>query len=166
VGAVRHILPFVDVLKVSTGELDILTGTDDLDEGTALLAEMAVTEEGDRPMLVAVTHGAEGAGYVLYSRRAGAQVAHSGTVSGVRVEAIDPTGAGDAFLAGLLVRLLEVEKAHIARLDLTEVPADEMHQILRFANATGALTTTQRGAMSGLPSRRAVQRVLEGRRWA
>lgn len=165
VGAVRQILPLVDVLKVSANEMDILTGTEHLDEGAALIAEMAHDVENDRPILVAATRGSKGAGYVLYSGRgAEGEVAHSATVEAAPVQAVDPTGAGDAFLAGLLVGLLEAPRADEGgRIELANLQSERMRAILRFANATAALTTTQRGAMAGLPSRKAVQRLLDGR---
>lgn len=64
-------------------------------------------------------------------------------VRGPRVEAIDPTGAGDAFFAGLITRYLVEDR-------VTEAG-------LRFAAATGALATTRAGAIDALPTLREVQ---------
>jgi len=56
------------------------------------------------------------------------------------VDAIEPTGAGDAFTAGL-----------IARLRARGWQAPRMED-LRFAAAAGALATTRPGALDGLPT--------------
>ena len=56
------------------------------------------------------------------------------------VEAIEPTGAGDAFLAGLITRLVGNGWASLADDDI------------RFAMAAGAITTTKPGALTALPT--------------
>ena len=66
--------------------------------------------------------------------------------AGYEVEAVDTTGAGDAFLAGA-----------IASLDESDEPTDT----LAFANAVAALATTDGGAMTALPDRAAVDRFME-----
>jgi sugar/nucleoside kinase (ribokinase family) len=57
------------------------------------------------------------------------------------VEAVDPTGAGDAFTAALVSRLSEHG---------WNLPSDDD---IRFAMAAGALATTRQGAMAALPTR-------------
>jgi ribokinase len=57
------------------------------------------------------------------------------------VDAIEPTGAGDAFTAALLVRLLGRDWHGANDADL------------RYASAAGALATTKAGAWEGLPAR-------------
>jgi fructokinase len=78
----------------------------------------------------------------------------TGMVGGFSVAAVDATGAGDAFVAGLLDALLADPDAlgDLARL----------RAICRFACAVGALTTTERGAIPALPTRATVERFLEG----
>jgi fructokinase len=66
---------------------------------------------------------------------------------------VDTTGAGDAFMAGLLVGLLDESTALEDHAVLT--------RICRFANAVGAITTMERGAIPSLPDREAVVRFLE-----
>jgi len=55
-------------------------------------------------------------------------------------------------VAGLLVGILEHWGDHISH----------MPEILRFANAVGALTTTHRGAIPSLPTRQAVDAFMRG----
>ncbi len=69
-------------------------------------------------------------------------------VAGFKVEVVDSTGAGDAFAAGLAVRLAE------------GAPVD---QALVFANACGALACTVFGAQPSLPRREAVEAFIEQR---
>jgi sugar/nucleoside kinase (ribokinase family) len=67
------------------------------------------------------------------------------------VTAIEPTGAGDAFTAALLMRLAEREWAPPNLDDL------------RVAAAAGALATTRPGAWDGLPSRTELDRFMADR---
>jgi fructokinase len=61
------------------------------------------------------------------------------------VDVIDTTGAGDAFVAGFLHQLCA--QPH---LDLTD--PDAVRQVIRYASAVGALTTTQPGAIAAQPT--------------
>jgi fructan beta-fructosidase len=60
------------------------------------------------------------------------------------VQAVDTTGAGDAFVAGMLHGILKNGEAYPTMLA----------EIVNFANAVGALTTTERGAIPALPTLR------------
>ena len=65
------------------------------------------------------------------------------------VEAIDSTAAGEAFNAGLAVRL---------------AAGDGLQDAIRYANACGAITASRRGSMPSLPSRQEVEAFLEARK--
>ncbi|HVU14622.1 MAG TPA: PfkB family carbohydrate kinase [Phototrophicaceae bacterium] len=123
-------LPYANIVKVSDEELEFLTGGSD-----------PLRLWHDQLKLIVVTHGAGGA--TAYTRD---QVVHT---PGFKVNAVDTTGAGDSFVAGLLVGLLE-----------HGLNADTLPGILRFANACGAITTTARGAIPALPTRSAVEAFL------
>jgi fructokinase len=118
-----------DVVKISDEELRFLTGSDDPAAARQQLWH-------DRLHLLVVTLGS--AGCVYFTR------AFEGVVVGFNVAAIDATGAGDGFVAGLLQGLL-MERG---------VPEDEarLRELCRLANAVGALTTTERGAIPALPT--------------
>jgi fructokinase len=124
-------LPLAEVLKVSADEIAFLTERDDP-------ADAAATLMRSGPALVVVTLGSAGA-YVR--SRAG-----EAKVPGFQVEAIDPTGAGDAFVAALLTRLIEGDVWPSDR------PMDELVAAVRFANAAAALSTTRVGAIPSLPT--------------
>ncbi len=68
----------------------------------------------------------------------------------MRVQAVDATGAGDGFVAGLLVGLLERHLAEGKKLATAEESA--LEAVLTQANAVGALTVTQKGAIPALPT--------------
>jgi ribokinase len=100
----------------------------------AWYGERLASREG----LVATTFGASGAVLV----RGGEEMAR---VSSPPVEAVDSTGAGDAFTAALTLAFVEGQS-----------PA----QSLRFACAAGAAAAMRSGAQPSLPTRDEVLRVL------
>ncbi|KAB5560912.1 hypothetical protein DKX38_005869 [Salix brachista] len=76
----------------------------------------------------------------------------SGRVKGVKVDAVDTTGAGDAFVAGILSQLAK---------DLSLLQnEDRLKEALKFANACGALTVKARGSIPALPTREAVNSAI------
>ncbi|MBL7184146.1 MAG: fructokinase [Anaerolineae bacterium] len=129
---------FADVIKISEDELEFLTGTQDLERGA---------DEVFHPelKLLVISRGREGCYFATRERR--------GYVPGYRVAAVDTTGAGDGFVAGLLSGLLDIG----FQLDSAKTLTD----VLRLANAVGALTTTKRGAIPALPTREEVLRFIE-----
>jgi fructokinase len=129
---------YAQVAKVSEDELAFLSGEDDFDAAVEALWH-------ERLRLLVVTAGRGGCRYATVEAR--------GQVPGFSVETVDTTGAGDGFVAGLLVGLLEDEQVW------ENVSA--LEQVLRFANAVGALTTTRRGAIPALPTREQALKLTE-----
>lgn len=140
-----------DVVKLSLDELEFLSGTRDLSAGMeslwaaqspqgakSLQGAQSPQERGMRLMIV--TLGALGCAYRT--------AADFGQLPGHRVDTVDTTGAGDGFLAGLLAELLAAGLSF---------DRETVERALRFANAAGALTTTQRGAIPALPTRAQVE---------
>jgi fructokinase len=125
------------VLKISDEELRFLTGSDDPANARRELWH-------DRMELMVVTLGAAGCVYFTAELE--------GVVAGFSVEAIDATGAGDAFVAGLLHGLLADRGA-------TADP-ERLRELCRFANAVAALATTGRGAIPAMPTADAVHQLL------
>lgn len=121
-----------DLAKLSEEELEFLTGETDTVRAVRKLWH-------DRLKLLTITRGEAGSAYFTADA--------SGEMPGFQVDAVDTTGAGDGFVAGLLAGLLD------AGLRLEK---DVIEQALRLGNAVGALTTTQRGAIPALPARAAV----------
>jgi len=130
--------PLAQVIKVSEEELAFLSGHDDLHTGVNNLWH-------DRLQLMIVTQGPAGCTYFTPKV--------NGAVTGFKVASIDTTGAGDGFVAGLLKGLLEQPGAINDEAALVE--------ICRYANAVGALTTIQRGAIPALPTAAQVDEFLK-----
>lgn len=130
----------VDLVKLNAPELAFLTGEGDVGQGARRLLASGAS-------LVVVTLGEAGAFYVTPGGE--------GRVPGYRVEVVDTTGAGDAFMAGLMAGLagLAGEGARGWLERLTALPREEFRTILAMANAAGALCVTRPGAMTSLPTR-------------
>jgi len=126
------ILRKVDLLTPNRHEAKVLSGvsTDTLDGAEA--AGQALLGKGAQAVII--TLGAQGALIV----RPG-ETLH---LEGVPVDALDTTGAGDAFMAGLAVALAE---------------GRSLEEATRFANMVGALSTKKPGAMPSLPTRDEVE---------
>lgn len=133
-------LELADLVKISEEELLFLTGEADWEKATALLM--------NRYPLSAVfaTLGAKG----CFARTRGCTAFHPG----FSVQTVDTTAAGDSFTGGLLHRLLE----HGG--DISRYTGEELGEVIRFANAVGALTTTKPGAISALPALAEVEALL------
>ncbi|MEZ4667145.1 MAG: PfkB family carbohydrate kinase [Anaerolineae bacterium] len=86
------------IVKVSEEEVEFLTGGHDI---TPLWR--------DEMQIIAVTRGAEGS--TIYTRKGEVHV------PGFSVKTVDTTGAGDGFMAGLLVGILENRDEHIQHLE-------------------------------------------------
>jgi len=127
--AMKSLVPYADILKVSDDELPLLTDTNDLEHGAQLLREQG-------PSLVLVTLGKDG---TFVSTSVG-----SFRVPVPEVPVLDTTGAGDSFVGGLLFRLSLVE-------DPLHLNVELLRGFVSFANAVAALCVTRRGAISALP---------------
>ena len=130
----QAILPLIDqadLLKLSAEELPILAADG---EARSLWR--------DSLQALIVTAGPRGARLIT--------AAGEWELPAFAVPTVDTTGAGDAFVAALLARLLEQPDA------LREAP----EETLRFASAAGALATTARGATTAMPDRDAIAALL------
>ncbi|CAN6580456.1 unnamed protein product [Malus baccata var. baccata] len=119
-----------DVIKVSDVELEFLTGSPKIDDANAM------TLWRDSLKLLLVTLGEKGCRYYTKNFR--------GVVESFEVKAVDTTGAGDSFVGALLAKIV----------DDHSILEDEkrLREVLKFANACGAVTTTKKGAIPALPN--------------
>jgi fructokinase len=136
-------LPYADILKVSQEEMTLLTGETDPVIGSEKLFGGA--------SLVLVSMGSQGAFY-----RNGNTC---GQVDTFKVNTVDTTGAGDAFFGAVLYQLRNMSPDKIRYLD-----GSALDDIVRFANAAGALSTTKKGAIPSLPTQAEIQALLSGNR--
>jgi fructokinase len=125
---VMKAVALADVVKFSEEELVFLTGSQSVEQGLNIIADFDNT-------LILVTQGAKGVWRIFEG---------SGKrVTGQVVQPVDTTGAGDAFVGGLLARLSQQQHwDNLATID----------KAIEWANGCGALATTQKGAMTALPT--------------
>lgn len=83
-----------------------------------------------------------------------------GQVTGFRVDTLDTTAAGDAFVGGLLVRLGERGGAGRGFAGFCRDRA-AIEDAIRFGAAVGALAVTRKGAFAAMPDHDEVQRLLQ-----
>lgn len=119
----HEILPHVNALILS--EEDLGTYTERLSSYIALAPLVALTRESD--------------GVTIYRKRE-----RPVDVPAFTINVVDPTGAGDSFAAGFLIRLYET---------------NDVLQAARFANATAALAIASYGAAT-MPTRAQVEELL------
>ena len=140
--AILEFIPFADIVKVSDEELEFITGIENEEKALQSLFIGNVKA-------VVFTKGASGASLILPGNHY--------TSSGYSVEVKDTTGAGDAFIGGFLYKLLELQ----ATLEKVEgILQHHQAEILSFANASGALTTTEKGAISALPTKEEIELLI------
>lgn len=129
---------YAEIIKVSEEELHFLSS----EEQTLEEAAQSLWHEHLR--LLVVTQGKAGCTYFTHD--------FSGHLPGFVVEPKDTTGAGDGFVAGMLSGLLASDLSW---------EREAIEKALSMGNAVGAVSTTQVGAMSSLPSWEDVQLLLK-----
>ncbi|PJG86255.1 aminoimidazole riboside kinase [Conservatibacter flavescens] len=127
---VNQAIALADVLKFSEEELTLLTDTHTLEKSFEKITALYPQK------LIIITMGKDGALYHLNGQ--------SATIKGKALKPVDTTGAGDAFVSGLLAGLAAHSEdwQHISILE----------KIIHQANACGALACTAKGAMAALPN--------------
>ena len=126
----------VDLICPNQSEAAALLGkpVDTIDDAVSLIEEL--TKTGSKQAIITLAEQ-------------GAVVFDGETVQRIPafpVDVVDSTAAGDAFAAGLAVRL--AEKANLI-------------DAVRFASAAGALAASGTGAQSAMPSREQIETLLE-----
>lgn len=136
ISEILHVLPQVDIIKLSQEELHFLTGETDPSVATNKLLSLG-------PKLALITLGSAGSAY--YTDKV------NGMVGAPEVEVIDTVGAGDVFLGAFLAKLLN------GNVRLDELTSEILDRWLAFANQAAALSTTRTGAMSSLPTKAEIE---------
>ncbi|KAM3232246.1 fructokinase-2 [Capsicum annuum] len=174
---IKSIWDKADVIKVSDVELEFLTGNPKIDD------ESAMSLWHPNLKLLLVTLGEKGCNYYtkylcyvicfcavlcvcLISRNLsrgsfGNSLSTSsevenfrGSVGAFHVKTIDTTGAGDSFVGALLTKIVDDQA----------IIQDEarLKEVLRFACACGAITTTKKGAIPALPTEADALTLIKG----
>lgn len=133
---VLDVISKADVIKLSSEELTFLTDVYSLEEAVKSL-------NLNEKQLVIVTLGDKGALYQINGQQ------HLVPTRPVAV--VDTTGAGDAFVGGMLYQLSQVNDwRNLVTINLA----------IKTGNMAGGLATTQKGAMTALPKKDALYEVL------
>lgn len=134
----RSLVPYVDLMKISDEETELLTDHKDVREAAEALYSQGVK-------VVAVTLGGEGA--YLYGKDGGCMV------PGFAVKQIaDTNGAGDSFWGGFLYKVSTAEK------HLDELTQEDLKEFARFGNAVSSLCVEKKGAIPAMPELAQVER--------
>lgn len=127
-----------DFVKLAGNELEYLAAPMAGDKDAVLERIL-----GGEARLVVVTDGAAPMRWCTRGQR--------GEAAPFRVQAIDSTAAGDAFVGGLLSRLASRRIDGAAFAHFVADPA-AINDVLRFAAAVGALAVTRPGAFAAMPT--------------
>ncbi|KAB2611909.1 fructokinase-5 [Pyrus ussuriensis x Pyrus communis] len=127
---IKSIWNQADFIKVSDDEVNFLT------QGDSEKEDVVLSLWHDNLKLLVVTDGEKGCRY--YTKK------FKGKVAGFSVKAVDTTGAGDSFVGSFLLSMAN-------DMSIFEDEA-KLKEALSFANACGAICTTQKGAIPALPT--------------
>lgn len=139
----RKAAPLIDVLHCNEHEAKWITGLSEMEATVKGLQELGITlptvSQGDRDLLV----GYDGYRY---------------SVPAFKASCTDPTGAGDAFTAGLVKKLFELAGASVEeKLGRSET---NLFEAVLFGAAAGAACVTALGCTPAV-DRRSVSELLE-----
>jgi fructokinase len=128
-----------DIMKISDNEIQWFTGEEDFDAGIRIL------QETYHIPLILLSMGRDGSrAYYRDLRVEAAPFLQKNT--------IETTGAGDTFCACVINYVLE----H----GLEDLREEDLHEMLRYANAAASLITTRKGALRVMPQPEDVERLL------
>lgn len=138
-----ELLAHVDILIPNESELSLLTGLPVADVASAEVAAKEILKQGVKTVIV--TLGSKGALLVTNTQ--------AKQVDTYKVDVVDTTAAGDAFIGGFAAKLLE---SNGLPLD-TQGQALILQNAIRYGCACGALATTKFGAQPSLPTKEEVE---------
>ena len=131
----KEILGMVDYITPNETELSILTGLPTETDEEVIVAAKELLSYGTKTIIA--TLGSRGA---LIATNENIEI-----VSGYKVKAVDTVAAGDSFNGAFAVALTE---------------GKTLQEAVKFANAMGALTVTEKGAIPSLHTRAQVEEFI------
>ncbi|MBR3001248.1 MAG: carbohydrate kinase [Oscillospiraceae bacterium] len=140
IAEVKKILPYVDLLKVSEEEAEMLGG---IEETVSSATKAGVSA-------VVITFGGRGASCFWSGKEFFSPA--------IRTEVVDTTGAGDAFWGNFLAQL--IMDGIRSKQDLTE---EILQKAMERGNIAGSLCVRKKGAIEALPDRTEVEEVWRAR---
>jgi len=136
---VKKCMPFIEkahLCKFSLEEAQLLSGKDDIYEASTFLHEVGAK-------IITITLGSKGT-FVSTSKI-------KKIVPSIQVKPLDTTGAGDAFIGCLLQQIAGLQSPN----EILE-NSSLLLKMVENANKAGAITTTNYGAITSLPTRELV----------
>lgn len=141
-----ELIALTDFLIPNETELGLITGMDVKDISSAEQAARTLLQRGAQNVIV--TLGSKGALIVTST-----QVTHVDTY---KVNVVDTTAAGDAFIGGFATKLMQ----SASLLANPQEQALALQNAVRYGCACGALATTKFGAQPSLPTKEEVEKFM------
>ncbi|HSG43487.1 MAG TPA: ribokinase, partial [Anaerolineales bacterium] len=135
----NELISLVDYIIPNETELSLLTKTEVNDTSSAERAAKLLLDRGSQNVIV--TLGSNGA--LIVTQKS------SKHIPSFKVDVVDTTAAGDAFIGGFATKLLE--------------PASLLNAV-RYGCACGTLATTKFGAQPSLPTKEEVEKLVRAQR--
>lgn len=133
-----HFIREANLVKLSSEEALLLTGANSIEDSLDMLFNEKIET-------LVITLGKKGA----FLFKNGQYV----KISTIKVEQVDATGAGDAFIGALLYKLSEQN-------ELKNLSTNDFISFIKFSNKVGAIATTSYGAMEALPFKKDLEKVF------
>ncbi len=134
--AVMEFIPYAHILKVSDEEIEFITGSNDIHRALDTLFTGNV-------QMVIYTKGADGA--EVYTRK------NTAISTLGKHEAVDTTGAGDAFIGSFL---WQIARDNIRSCDIEGISAGKLKEYLDFSNKYCGISVMRHGAIASYPGYR------------
>ena len=131
-----------DVVKVNREELLFITGEDSIESAVSMVLKHGVK-------IIFITQGKKETAFALKD-------GNVYFVDTFKVNTVDTTGCGDAFMAAVLVQLHDI----IGERGIDKVSEKELKSIVRYANGASAITSLNIGAIPALPDKKGVEEFL------
>jgi fructokinase len=134
VGTILEFIPYIDILKLSTDEFELIKNISGYNE-EYLLSKFSVAS------YIFITDGSKGA-----------KIFHKGKesfISSYNVVTVDTTGAGDCFAGCALYYLSYLDR-----------DTDNIERLGKFACAGAALSTTKYGAIASVPTLTEIEKMI------
>ncbi|MBQ7196711.1 MAG: carbohydrate kinase [Synergistaceae bacterium] len=137
VAAIKEILQYVDLLKLSGEEIDMMGGEANLPK---LMKDYDIA-------VIVETLGADGAKAFFKDSTV--------SVKGQRVHAVDATGCGDAFWGAFLSKLrLEGVK------EISDIDNEKIKTAMNYGNISGCICVQSKGAIESIPTRKQIEEFI------
>ena len=137
VDAIKSVLQYVDLLKLSGEEIDMMGGEENL---PVLMRDYNIA-------VIVETLGKDGAKAYFNNEVL--------KVPGFRVPAVDATGCGDAFWGAFLSKL---------RLDgvsnLSDLTGEKIKSAMNYGNISGCICVQSKGAIESIPTRKQIEEFI------